>query len=189
MYTIIKAQVNDQNLLITSLPKLASGGHNAVRVDFTFDELWAGLIKTAVFYNDKRAVYHVFVENDTAVVPHEVLANDGTMNLSVFGCNDVQTRTADVVQLTIAEGAITDSTAAPSDPTPDVYQQLLALASETRAIAQSVREDADAGRLDGAPGEDGDPGYTPVRGKDYWTEADKAEIHGYVDAAILNGAW
>lgn len=29
----------------------------------------------------------------------------------------------------------------------------------------------------------------PARGKDYWTEADKAEIKGYVDEAILGGAW
>lgn len=29
----------------------------------------------------------------------------------------------------------------------------------------------------------------PVRGTDYWTAADIAEIKGYVDNAILNGAW
>lgn len=36
---------------------------------------------------------------------------------------------------------------------------------------------------------DGADGYTPVRGTDYWTDADKAEIKSYVDDAILNGAW
>lgn len=44
----------------------------------------------------------------------------------------------------------------------------------------------------GEPGQQGEPGaagYTPVRGTDYWTEADKAEIKSYVDEAILNGAW
>ena len=35
---------------------------------------------------------------------------------------------------------------------------------------------------------DGDPGYTPVRGTDYWTDEDKAEIKAYVDEAILGGA-
>ena len=35
----------------------------------------------------------------------------------------------------------------------------------------------------------GDPGYTPVRETDYWTDADKAEIKSYVDEAILNGMW
>ena len=35
----------------------------------------------------------------------------------------------------------------------------------------------------------GEDGYSPVRGADYWTEADKAEIRGYVDDAILGGSW
>lgn len=45
---------------------------------------------------------------------------------------------------------------------------------------------------DGAKGEDGAPGkdgYTPIRGTDYWTAADIAEIKGYVDEAILGGSW
>ena len=41
----------------------------------------------------------------------------------------------------------------------------------------------------GEKGNDGKDGHTPVRGTDYWTEADKAEIKGYVDEAILGGAW
>lgn len=32
-------------------------------------------------------------------------------------------------------------------------------------------------------------GHTPVRGTDYWTDADKNEIKSYVDDAILNGKW
>lgn len=35
----------------------------------------------------------------------------------------------------------------------------------------------------------GADGKTPVRGTDYWTDADKAEIKSYVDDAILGGAW
>ena len=35
----------------------------------------------------------------------------------------------------------------------------------------------------------GDDGYSPVRGKDYWTPTDIAEIKSYVDEAILGGAW
>ena len=41
----------------------------------------------------------------------------------------------------------------------------------------------------GTPGKDGKDGKTPVRGTDYWTAADIAEIKGYVDDAILGGAW
>lgn len=38
-------------------------------------------------------------------------------------------------------------------------------------------------------GEDGVDGYSPIRGTDYWTEEDIAEIKSYVDDAILGGAW
>ena len=41
----------------------------------------------------------------------------------------------------------------------------------------------------GPAGADGEDGYTPVRGTDYWTASDIAEIKGYVDSAILNGSW
>lgn len=35
----------------------------------------------------------------------------------------------------------------------------------------------------------GPAGVTPVKGEDYWTEADIAEIKSYVDEAILGGVW
>lgn len=35
----------------------------------------------------------------------------------------------------------------------------------------------------------GDKGDTPVKGVDYWTAADIAEIKSYVDNAILGGEW
>jgi hypothetical protein len=43
--------------------------------------------------------------------------------------------------------------------------------------------------IKGATGATGANGKTPVRGTDYWTDADKAEIKSYVDEAILGGAW
>lgn len=45
----------------------------------------------------------------------------------------------------------------------------------------------------GIQGENGNDGHTPVRGVDYWTDADKQaildETKQYVDDAILNGKW
>lgn len=38
-------------------------------------------------------------------------------------------------------------------------------------------------------GEPGADGYTPIRGTDYWTNEDIAEIKSYVDDAILGGSW
>lgn len=41
----------------------------------------------------------------------------------------------------------------------------------------------------GPQGPAGPKGDSPIRGTDYWTEADKAEIKSYVDQAILGGEW
>lgn len=41
----------------------------------------------------------------------------------------------------------------------------------------------------GDKGDKGDMGEAPVRGRDYWTAADVAEIQSYVDNAILGGSW
>ena len=37
-------------------------------------------------------------------------------------------------------------------------------------------------------GEKGEIGKTPIKGVDYWTEADIAEIQSYIDTQILGGA-
>ncbi len=43
--------------------------------------------------------------------------------------------------------------------------------------------------LNSLHGKDGNPGYSPVRGTDYWTEEDKNEIKSYINEAFLGGAW
>lgn len=43
--------------------------------------------------------------------------------------------------------------------------------------------------LTGPQGEPGPRGPAPVRGVDYWTAADVAEMKAYVDEAILGGVW
>ena len=56
-----------------------------------------------------------------------------------------------------------------SEPSADVYSQLLQMIN-SGAIK-------------------GDPGYTPVRGTDYWTETDIAAIQDYCEEMILEGQW
>lgn len=41
--------------------------------------------------------------------------------------------------------------------------------------------------LESLKGEKGEIGRTPVKGQDYWTEADIAEIQSYIDTQILGG--
>lgn len=53
-------------------------------------------------------------------------------------------------------------------------------------INEALAQAKASGEFNGADGQDG---YIPVRGTDYWTETDKAEIKAYVDDVILGGAW
>lgn len=57
-------------------------------------------------------------------------------------------------------------------------------ADGTWAEVPALKGDPGPAGSDGKPGRDGVDGYTPVRGTDYWTDADKAEIKGYVDEAV-----
>lgn len=63
-----------------------------------------------------------------------------------------------------------------------------ATAAANAAVAD-LQAKADAGAFKGDKGDTGEDGYTPVRGTDYWTAEDIAAIKGYVDTAILGGAW
>lgn len=45
-----------------------------------------------------------------------------------------------------------------------------------KEIESALQEAKDSGEFDGEDGKDGRDGYTPVKGKDYYTEAEKDEI-------------
>lgn len=58
---------------------------------------------------------------------------------------------------------------------------------DTSKLPEAINE---ALALANASGDfDGEDGYSPVRGTDYWTDSDIAEIKSYVNNAILGGAW
>ena len=128
----ILVRCNDQLLKITEAPVMASGGLNEIRVVFDFCDKWTGFIKTATFYRDEENVYYaVLDENDTCIVPWEVCYEEGTFFFSVFGEKDNTRRTASVVRCKVKKGAITTDMH-PSDPTPELYDQVLANAAQMR---------------------------------------------------------
>lgn len=78
-----------------------------------------------------------------------------------------------------------------SDKGDGTFTLLLSDGSETSAVQTIKGNKGDKGN----PGEKGEPGangYTPVKGTDYWTADDKAEIQSYIDTQIggaLNGSY
>lgn len=123
--TIIKARLKDQVLTVTSAPVVASGGVEEDIASFDFDDTWTGYTKKAVFYRDKSSVYHVAVGSDnTAVVPWEVLRQEGFMFLGVFGTKGSEIKTSTVARYRVENGAIT--TASDLKPTPNIYADIIA---------------------------------------------------------------
>lgn len=146
--------------------------------------------------------YVVILEDMGCTVPWEALADPGAFEVSAF-CGDLHT--ANTVRVDVeASGYKQGET--PADPTPDVYSQLMETVEESKRIAQSVRDDADAGKFDGEdgvpgipgkPGDKGDPG-TPGRDGTSPTAnvqqtAEGAtisitDVNGTTTATIRNGA-
>lgn len=148
--TLIKIDCVDQRLLVSSGPIIASGGRNEDEIEFNFCSLWNGFEKTAVFYRDKNSTYHVVISGNRCVIPREILADEGWMYFGVFGVKDDITRTSEIMRYRIAEGAITEGTK-PSDPTPDLWEQVLAAAADKVSMKQGAEN---AGKILGI-GDDG----------------------------------
>lgn len=163
--TLIKAKVTDQILEFTLKPIVASGGMNEDVIEFEFDELWDGFDTVAVFYRSKREVFHKKIVDNKCTVPSEVLRAQGVFYTGVMGVKDNVTRTTNVLRYELEHGAITVGVE-PPEPTPSIYEQILETVKSAEQIAQSVRDDADAGRFNGAPGEKGDNGAPGKDGSD-----------------------
>lgn len=141
MNTIIKLRCLDQVLTFENTPLIASGGLEEDRLVVSFCSKWAGMTKTAVFWRTEDEAYHVVLDNDGGcTIPPEVLTEAGTFFFGLFGVRaDGCRRTTQVVRYNIAKGAITAGTQ-PSDPTPEYWNQVLALCQEVVNQAEAAMQ-------------------------------------------------
>ena len=148
MSTIIRVRCIDQVLTFESTPTIASGGLEEDFIQVDFCSKWDGLTRTAVFWQSEKEAYHVKLdETDSCAIPREILADEGVIYFGLFGVSAAgRQRTSEVMRYTIVKGAITSGTK-PTDPTPDIYTQLLAkykdmvdIAADTRAKEQAFEQ-------------------------------------------------
>lgn len=139
-------------------------GNSDFEIKFAFDEEWAAHnVKTARFaYNG--TFEDIVFNGDVCGVP--IIRNANVCMVGVFA-GDLRTTTPALVA---CDKSILCADGVPADPQPDVYQQLLELINSGMLKGEK-----------GEKGETGENGYTPVRGKDYWTQEDQETI---VDEAI-----
>lgn len=191
---MIKVYCNGTRIQCLRQGELTAGMVGAP-IEFDFSEEWNGLGKTAVFRCDgERDV--ILGADKMYVVPHEILTTPGMdVEVGVYAVKEDGTTWPSPTPFCrigrLEEGA--DPSGDESyPPTPDVGAQAIAAAStamqaaaSAQEVAAEIQRRADAGEFDGAPG------YTPVKGKDYFdgapgkdgndyvlTEADKVEIAG-----------
>lgn len=124
--TTIYVRALDQVLEATISPRIASGNRETVLLSVEFSEHWDGFAKSAVFYTSKSPVPYSrpLSVNGLCTIPSEVLADDCRLFISVQGVNV----TTGAVKATLPVKYKVDTGAPPlvvSDPTPDVYQELL----------------------------------------------------------------
>lgn len=139
----MKIKVVNQRLYLEP-PETAEGTREYLRAEFSFSEEWEGTVKTAFFRGADGENHPKLLKDDTCIVPAEALAAPGRVGVSVSGTLGETIITTDIKSFTVPA---TLSGGTPSNPEPTVWQQILEKVDETRQIAQSVRDDADAGKF------------------------------------------
>ena len=139
----MKIKVVNQRLYLEP-PETAEGTREYLKAEFSFSEEWDGMTKTAFFRGADGNTYSQLLKDDACTVPAEALAASGRVGVSVSGTLGETVITTDIKSFSVPA---TLSGGTPSDPEPTVWQQILDKVDETRQIAQSVREDAEAGKF------------------------------------------
>lgn len=119
--------------------------------------------------------------DNSVSVPAEATASAGTGELTFAGYTDGvrQISVSQIYRVATTAGVIGT---APAEPTPDIVQQILSAASNAEEIAQSVRDDADAGKFNGAQGPKGDTGPSVALDTTLTHEGEAADAKATGDA-------
>ena len=167
---MIKIIVTPQNNIASENLTIADSV-NFETVKFSFPDNWQGYLKTAVFsYKDEEPIKVVLENGSNLIVgeneckiPFEVIKAP-QFSVSVFGIKGDSIATTPKAVIKVLESGYCPDAKNPSVPTPSEYQQIIGLLDETKQIAESVREDANAGLFKGDKGDKGDRGEQGVQG-------------------------
>lgn len=120
----ITFSIDKQKIIRTDSNVVVENSINYLDAEFTFSEDWTHE-KVAIFGHN-GVYYHVVLVDDKCVVPVEVLKH-GTMKVGVYSSYEdtgIVRICTDRVEISVLE-SITFDSSTPSDPTLDIYEQLL----------------------------------------------------------------
>lgn len=170
-------------------------------VHLTYSDDWAGLNKTVVFQGS-GITKDILNAGEDVAIPAEIVARTSAapVRVGVYGTNADGTLAIPTLWAEIGRvsGAADPSGDESTDPALPVWAQLQADVEELKkggtgggavdpdAIGEAVEDYLE--KNPPAKGEDGDDGATPVRGVDYWTEADQKAIVNAVLAKFTDAS-
>lgn len=140
----IKFYVDSQKLSIKSDPYIVEGSRNYLKAHFYFSGEWCDLMKTAVFSTpDREKIYHVLLNENECLVPHEVIA-DGGFLVFVFAGNLLNTN--EITVPVDSSGLIAGVT--PPEATPEVYTDIVNKLGTTTTAVEKLKTLAEKTKTD-----------------------------------------
>ncbi|MFR5872715.1 MAG: hypothetical protein ACLUE9_02090 [Hominenteromicrobium sp.] len=153
-----------------------AGSYGMEMLTIIREGVWAEYDILAAFHPPVGAAVQVRVDaNNQIGVPIEATAEKGMGEIVFAGYKEgVRQIAVDVLyKVTPSSGA---SGTEPAEPTPDVVQQIMLAANAAEKLAQSVRDDADAGKFNGVQGDPGKDAVIDTTLSHAGEAADAAEV-------------
>ena len=142
-----------------------AGSYGMEMLTIIREGVWAEYDILAAFHPPVGAAVQVRVgANNQIGVPIEATAEKGMGEIVFAGYKEGVRQIAVDVLYKVAPSSGASGTE-PAEPTPNVVQQIMLAANAAEKLAQSVRDDADAGKFNGVQGPKGDTGATGADGK------------------------
>lgn len=153
-----------------------AGSYGMEMLTIIREGVWAEYDILAVFHPPVGAAVQVRVgANNQIGVPIEATAEKGMGEIVFAGYKEGVRQIAVDVLYKVAPSSGASGTE-PAEPTPDVVQQIMLAANAAEKLAQSVRDDADAGKFNGVQGDPGKDAVIDTTLSHAGEAADAAEV-------------
>lgn len=124
---------------------------NAIPFGFVLSSDWEGYTLTSQITKADKTVNILLDKNNAGMIPPDM--EEGIWNVSLFGVKDGSKRNTTIpATLKLVKSGYNPQGQPPIQPPEDLYAKLIKQIEEANKIAQSVRDDADAGKFDGKDG-------------------------------------
>lgn len=124
---------------------------NAIPFGFALSSDWEGYTLTSQITKADKTINILLDKNNAGMIPPDM--EEGIWNVSLFGVKDGSKRNTTIpATLKLVKSGYNPQGQPPIQPPEDLYAKLIKQIDEANKIAQSVRDDADAGKFDGKDG-------------------------------------